>query len=521
MEIRARLKSFAEPALRIFSVAAVIITVAVAVSQLLMNVNWLDEGLAAMLSLRISQGEVIYRDFFSVHAPLTFLILGNLYKVFGATILTGRFFALAVSLLYLMMVVLCLERHVKDRLSSTFVISLLCYCGFLAWPYPSHHVLAPLFAVTAIYFFFRGNAAVDYFLCGGFSALAFWTLQDEGFYLILCMVAILLILREPLRSLAAYASGGFAFSLPVLLYLLVLVPVKNLYEDLLRYPLVVYHADPKAQFQARQFFGVLTRIWESGQFVREPVFSVALTVSACFVIALPLAALVLSTVMFAGKAYDRRALLGYLALYASFMGALFHHVAYKNLQFMVAAPAFLVVYFIHVRGLKSAGFRKTAGIFMMVVSCCFLAVGLKSAVDVFRPDALYALKTRAGTTYSLWRGPTLNQQEIVDQIEKNVPEKGYLLSREMPIFNFLTKRPNPIGMDYFQPPYNPSEEWTRELIRKMDDRGLEWILTFRHKSARSVFDDYLEANYEPFFQNRAYILWKRKSAISPPSPPQG
>ena len=491
---------------------SILIAIATASSYLLMNINVLDEGVMAMQAYRISENEVIYKDFFAFVTPLSYMILGFLYKIFGATILTGRIFGLMVSLLCVVIYVLILEKNIKNRLYSSLAVALLCQAGFSAWPYPSHHTLANLFAITALFFFLNKENKINYFLFGGFSALTFWTLQDEGLYLIVATIILLGIIREGRKQLFSYAFGGLVFSLPLVLYLLIFVPFGKLNEYLIKYPFTVYNSNPKNSSGVISYLMGIIKIWETGQFIKNPIYSFIATTTSCFIIFIPLIALLILIFMLKNKIRERKLLYGSTILYISFMGTALHHLTFINLIFAAFAPTLVLVCFLDCEWQNSPQRRfKTINILVLILTIFFLIVGLRSIHSVSKPKSLTALKTKAGTLYVFRPAQAKLMQELVDKIEQNVPREGHLLTREMPLVNFLTKRPNPIGIDYFQPPDDPPEEWTREKIKEIDSMEGLWIATLKTSSGKSVFDSYMDKNYEQFFTNRALILWRKKT----------
>jgi hypothetical protein len=513
-EISALTPSMKKKLLTAFFWLAVLISVVTAVSFLQMNINVLDEGFTTMHAWRISRGEIIYKDFFALHTPLSFLILGNLYKIFGATFLTGRVFALIVALLYMTFGILLVEKIVKNRLYSTFLAALLCQAGFSGWPYPSHHTLAALFALSAMYFFISLKNNTGYFLFGGFAALTFWTLQDEGFYLITASFILMFLLRENRKTFLSFAAGGIVFSLPMIFYVLLYVPFAKIFEDVFKYPLGVYHVNPEAHFYIYQLFLIPLQMWQNGQYANAPLYAVSITITSLFLVCEPLIALLACIIMIKNRMGEKRILLGLTVLYIVYMATAFHHLTYINLMFGIAAPNLLVIYFLQIYGQKKEGFRRATNYIIIFLTICFLFVGLNLVHSVHGQGSLPEVKTRSGTVYVLWPDLAKCVQEVVDEIEKTVPENGYVLTREMPLLNFLTKRASPIPIDYFQPPFNPPEERTKRLIE--DIRGMDniWIVTQRIDYSPSVFDSYLNENYEPLGFNDALVLWKKKSPVT-------
>ena len=63
------------------------------------GIDLFDEGYFVHAAERIFQGEQPYRDFALQYTPVYFYLLAFLYKIFGPSILVGRFFSLSICIL--------------------------------------------------------------------------------------------------------------------------------------------------------------------------------------------------------------------------------------------------------------------------------------------------------------------------------------------------------------------------------------------------------------------------------------
>lgn len=67
--------------------------------MILQSINLYDEGVTLLGGKRFMQGEEPYLDFFTIYAPLKFAVLGNVFSIFGDSLLTSRLFFSFVSIL--------------------------------------------------------------------------------------------------------------------------------------------------------------------------------------------------------------------------------------------------------------------------------------------------------------------------------------------------------------------------------------------------------------------------------------
>ena len=75
------------------------------------NSNLLDEGSTAAQALRIVNGELIYRDFFTVVTPGSYYTVAWLFEIFGAALMVLRWTALATGL-GILLITLTIARRV-------------------------------------------------------------------------------------------------------------------------------------------------------------------------------------------------------------------------------------------------------------------------------------------------------------------------------------------------------------------------------------------------------------------------
>lgn len=91
-----------------------------------------DEGYFVHSADRILNGEIPYKDFSLQYGPLYFYALAFLFKLFGTSIIVGRFFALAICLSILATTFFILN---KLRIKSNTVILLSFFC-VISYGYP-------------------------------------------------------------------------------------------------------------------------------------------------------------------------------------------------------------------------------------------------------------------------------------------------------------------------------------------------------------------------------------------------
>jgi len=109
-----------------------------------------DEAVHLYDAKRILQGEVIYRDFFTVITPGFMYLMAALFKVFGTTIATARIGAAVVHGITVVAVYLsCRRLGVRRVLAWPPAVAYLLVCE-PAWPIASQHWLSTMFCTLAL-----------------------------------------------------------------------------------------------------------------------------------------------------------------------------------------------------------------------------------------------------------------------------------------------------------------------------------------------------------------------------------
>lgn len=141
-----------------------------------------DEGYYAHIAERIINGEIPYKDFFLQFPPGYFYLLALFYKIFGASIITGRILTLIICLGIEYSALLILDRFkvdLKFKILSLLAISsfgfpLINNMSLLAWP-------SVLFSLLAVLFFIDKK----FILLGIVLSLLLFTKQNLGIYFLI------------------------------------------------------------------------------------------------------------------------------------------------------------------------------------------------------------------------------------------------------------------------------------------------------------------------------------------------
>ena len=214
-----------------------------------------DEGIIAYGAVRVMQGELPYRDFWTQYSPGQFYLVAGFFKFFGANIMVERWGdSIIRALLALMLMALSAQlTHWKFAL-PTWVFAVLWLNSYTYFGYPIFPAL--LFAVASICTLLRGFTSRR-FLCasGILMGLCFLFRHDMAVYLCIAQMfgALLIMVHkrvEPnafgkhtisiIKGVLPYICGATLVILPISAYFMLHVPLGELANQLLIFPLIEF-----------------------------------------------------------------------------------------------------------------------------------------------------------------------------------------------------------------------------------------------------------------------------------------
>ena len=210
-----------------------------------------DEGLMLFGADRVLRGDVPYRDFWTLYGPAGFYIEAALFRLFGETALVGRGLDTAIKAAIVGLTFLIVQRFGRRALgaaAAVLVLGLLIYLRNYGVPlFPA--VCASLLAVHALHDVAENSSRRAALVAGIAVGVAILFRHDLGAYtLIGCLVffarggAAVPGDRDAGRRRLALRFGAGVLGVvgPVALVLLWVVPLHDLYVNLVRIPIVVY-----------------------------------------------------------------------------------------------------------------------------------------------------------------------------------------------------------------------------------------------------------------------------------------
>jgi hypothetical protein len=101
---------------------------------LLKDINLYDEGVTLLGAKRFALGDIPYRDFFTIYAPLKFSLLGGVFSLFEPSLFVSRIFFALVSLIGFLLLFLFFLRESNVFFATIFTVFLALFGKFSLTP---------------------------------------------------------------------------------------------------------------------------------------------------------------------------------------------------------------------------------------------------------------------------------------------------------------------------------------------------------------------------------------------------
>lgn len=504
----------------------------------LCGMNVYDEGIIVYGAQRVLSGDIIYKDFWTIYSPGQFWLVAVLFKLFGPTLLAGRFLTAIVNSASAVVVFLI------ARKLSRVQLSLIAWLLTLFWlntygsvsPAPTALLFVMISSLFLVRFFF-GQKTPDLFLCGLFCGLALLFRHDLGAFTVLGQALILISYficaraDNPVRTIAFYLCGWSCVVAPCAAYLLINVPFGELAKDLFNIPLFVY---PRARALTYPFIVPDPRQIAAGA---EAVFGyfkqVVLRLDYYFPLVIYIAGLLSIRKAIRGRVRPFSA--GFWAkVFFVALGMFFYIQGFVRGHLDHLRPTFIpaiIVLVILMEGLRRASPRICAACVMFAIFIAAMAwVPLSrkaEAVNIVRANPFYFSIPRA--KHIVWDKRGKSYQELVGYIQRNVAENerifvgnarhDRLFSSDVMLY-FLSNRSSASKYHEFMPGIADTEGVQRRIISDLERFDVRYVFTWSNtvsepnqsgvSGAVTLLDDFIRKNFKVDKNFGDYACWKRR-----------
>ncbi len=496
------------------------------------STNLLDEGSTASQALRIINGDLIYRDFFTVVTPGSYYTVAWLFRFFGPDLIVLRWAALVTGLGILLLSLTVARRVMAWPFAAAAGLLTTVWGWFLVTP-NFYSLEAALLSLAALACYVYGAPSARWMVAAGIAAgMTAMVKQNVGAYTAAGLFITIWASRAfddradwrgRAKMSGQFIAGVSVVVVPALLWLIAAGAGSYLYESWVYYPLIKYterFALPFPSFyplDGSDPFDLWTKI----------------------VIYLPLAVYPLALAAIVRLAWrfqrhdDRRAkheghalmaicLVGLLTLLQAWPRADVPHILF-GLQ-----PTFIV--FAYLLSCASRWLLMVPGPRVAIVAAA-TAIALAPAVTLLwkgyqRTDweyQNYIVAVRTERAKGIFTGGLEAQRiDIVTKylLEHTATDDPVFVVPWASGFNFLANRSNPTRTDFmlFEDP-----EAYPCLLSRLDARppkyviyGYTWDVDGRHfRDYAAPIDRYIRSRYAIEFTTDGYEVWRRLDEAPP------
>ena len=177
-------------------------------------IDW-DESTFFIISKYISNGQILYVDYWDGKPPMVFFYLGIVFKLFGSSLLVGRVAGDVLIALTVYFVYKILSFFYSNQIcfySSLFLVYLFSYEA--SQPTMTEH-LGILFVMVSMFLVFKNDNPKNLFLIGFFFSLSFNTRNNLAFAS-LAIVLYLLFIKKTHIYRFFWVTAGFLAPLVII-----------------------------------------------------------------------------------------------------------------------------------------------------------------------------------------------------------------------------------------------------------------------------------------------------------------
>lgn len=425
-----------------------------------------DEGELINDAVRVTQGQLPFRDFFEGMAPGTYYLLAFYFKLLGTT-----WFATRVSLLVTTVVMATalfyLARRLGREVGAAPVVFFVAV-SYHSWNVVSHHMDSNAFALlsfVALVLWIERQSRIALLLAGAGAGLTTCFLQPKGACLFLSFLVIAWLYARRWRPLAELTAAYAAVGLAILAWFAAQGGLKDLIYANLVWPLTTYRG-VNAVYYGLGFRELYWKAWtESLVPALSPgvgiPLSVLLSLPFLVVLAMPLL-LGWLALRFRKTAFNRLTWPYWIAGCALFVSGMER----KDLAHVVYGSPILLVLAFHLYGqLKS---RFAARALQAVMACAVMLAALNPLVALLTNNRTV---TRRGVVYdSVARDPVLDFL-----MAHTKPGEPVFVYPYAPMYYFLTATENPTRFNFMM--YNfHTESHFREAVEALERRQVRYIV---------------------------------------------
>ncbi len=478
-----------------------------------------DEGTFLSGAVRVTDGQVPFRDFFEAPGPGSFYWLALFFKLLGTSFFSARI-SLALTTVCTAFLLYFLTRRLTTRYSALPVIFFLATSFGPLWPAISHHHDSDLFALmsfTALLYWIETRRQLLLSMAGVLAGITTCFMHPKGILLFISFLVVVLLLGGKTRLLSSvrWLAGGYlaVIILVVSLYWRVGALADLIYANFL-WPLSHYSAVNGVPYA----YGILTFYGASWVSALGPIVSrpVAIAIASFLIIpffvvaALPVIA-ALAAVRDKKFAFNKSTLPYWLAGTALWLSEIHR----KDITHLVSGSPLLIILAFYLLTHQRDRLSVQCAQFL-----CVSTVALAS-FNVFIALSAHKVDTPEGAVYLFRPDP------VLEFLNSHVtPGQEIFAYPYCPLYYFLGNARNPTRYSILMYGYNSDFEF-RDAVRSLEDKKVEYVIWDREFNGtgakfgwptysappkeRLIMEPYLAARYQLLQRVGKFDILERKS----------
>ncbi len=503
--------------------------------RLFLHKGIFDEGLATYGAVRVLNGDIPYRDFWTLYTPAEFYLLAIIFKIFGASIIVERMLNVIIHLL----IVIAIYFIIKGLFPERFV--LLCCFLVSVWlrrmiteSYSYSLAVPPaiFFVILSCWFLERyfSTTRRKYLIISGFLVgIVVLFRQDFGFYTIVSEYFVIFIFlynnaleKSPIiiiRKSMSYLLGIFVIISPMILYFVFNSSFYSMIQDIIMFPLIVY---PQVRAISFPEISINTVIF----YFPIVIFMITAVILACCFF---------KDVIFSER--ERYRILLFLLLGISFLNYPFLRAQIRYL-FPTMLLAIILFIYLFYKLLQKISLRRVVfykysiyGVVFIIGLSLFVYPAILEAKNylVLRRNLniMPLSLERARGCYD-WDENIFHQQRAIRFIQKHVGPKERIFVGNMRhdklvyndiMFYFLSERQSATKYHELHPGLVDTERIQNEIINELNKAEVQYIIlysciAYTNETDHDIYgahklDDFIQERYKIEKSFGPYLVLKR------------
>ena len=486
------------------------------------GLNYLDEGFVINSMNRLLNGEVPYRDFFTLLTPGFFYFGAILLKIFGNSIETLRFLMVFFGSLLSLLVFKILFYITKNLFLSGlgWIVSVFfgLSLGLISPSYSWNSVLLAIISMIFLFDFVKNGKSNSGYFSGLFLFLAGFFKQSIGFYAFVAYLIILVYLyfsfnkEKTVSFIKKFVLVLLSLSFVYLSFFVYTGAFSDMYTYILKFPLTVFSEArlyPPSIYQLKNIF-----------------FDFRVENLSPYLFYFQLLVLITSFVLILRNFY-RRKVDSYLFILFVFSAFIFLHnfERYSFLKVRTTLPLLIVLFFYLIWKLINfkRDYRK-----IIIVSLVFCVVALSSASYYLREKYFKYLNYDSeflqidGLLVNV--NTNIKYDKLIDDINLFIQKDELLFIYPMnPMLYSLLGRQNPTRFDLVIPG-NFDENILDEIIETLEIRNVKYLVydephymdDKKFEDYAKKLNDYIRAHfhvYKSFPEYEGAVIYIRNDVI--------